>query len=54
MIDNYKKINFSNDEVARRARRMIDEMPRWQREYCEEVVESAVNDSDLGLPRMLS
>lgn len=53
---NKKKSNFSDDKVVQTAREIIEKMPRWQKIYANEIIESATRPASPAstvLPKML-
>ncbi len=48
-----KKKKYSDDEVTKKARAIIDAMPEWQIDYAEGMIEMAILGSDNDLPNML-
>jgi hypothetical protein len=40
-------------EISEAARKILDEMSEWQRQYAEEIIEQALSNEESKLPRFL-
>jgi len=56
-VQSVKEILYNTeslDEVFEKARKILEEMPEWQRRYADEIIEQALSKEESIFPRFLS
>jgi len=51
-LSNDKKIKISDSKASKIAKKILDEMPKWQREYADSIIEAALSDEGIYPPPM--